>query len=92
LELKKKLMRAIGKNIVISNVDEEVKTASGLVLSGEDTNQLRYKRGRVITPGTEVLSIASGDEVYYDKAQSYTMIINDEQFTIIQERDVVVVL
>jgi co-chaperonin GroES (HSP10) len=85
-------MRAIGKNIVISNVDEEVKTASGLVLSGEDTNQLRYKRGRVITPGTEVLSIASGDEVYYDKAQSYTMIINDEQFTIIQERDVVVVL
>ncbi len=92
MELKKKLMRAIGKNIVISNVDEEVKTASGLVLSGEDTNQLRYKRGRVITPGTEVLSIASGDEVYYDKAQSYTMIINDEQFTIIQERDVVVVL
>lgn len=85
-------MKAIGKNIVIRQVDEEVKTASGLVLSGEDTNQLRYKRGRVITPGTEVLSIASGDEVYYDKAQSYTMIINDEQFTIIQERDVVVVL
>ena len=85
-------MRAIGKNIVISNVDEEVKTASGLVLSGEDTNQLRYKRGRVITPGTEVKSISAGDEIYYDKAQSYTMIINDEQFTIIQERDVVVVL
>lgn len=85
-------MRAIGKNIVISNVDEEVKTASGLVLSGEDTNQLRYKRGKVITPGTEVKSISEGDEIYYDKAQSYTMIINDEQFTIIQERDVVVVL
>ena len=85
-------MRAIGKNIVISNVDEEVKTASGLVLSGEDTNQLRYKRGRVITPGTEVKAISEGDEIYYDKAQSYTMIISDEQFTIIQERDVVVVL
>jgi co-chaperonin GroES (HSP10) len=85
-------MRAIGKNIVIKNIDEEVRTASGIVLSGEDTNQLRYKRGKVITPGTEVLSIASGDEIYYDKAQSYTMIINDEQFTIIQERDVVLVL
>lgn len=85
-------MRAIGKNIVISNIDEEVKTASGLVLSGEDTNQLRYKRGKVITPGTEVKAISAGDEIYYDKAQSYTMIINDEQFTIIQERDVVVVL
>lgn len=85
-------MKAIGKNIVIKHVDEEVKTASGLILSGEDTNQLRYKRGVVVTPGTEVLSIASGDEIYYDKAQSYTMIIHDEQYSIIQERDVVVVL
>lgn len=85
-------MKAIGKNIVIKNIDEEIKTASGLVLSGEDTNQLRYKRGKVVTPGTEVHSIASGDEVYYDKAQSYTMIIHDEQYTIIQERDVVMVL
>lgn len=85
-------MKAIGKNIVIRNIDEEIKTASGLVLSGEDTNQFRYKRGVVVTPGTEVHSISEGDEVYYDKAQSYTMIIHDEQFTIIQERDVVVVL
>lgn len=85
-------MKAIGKNIVIRNIDEEIKTSSGLVLSGEDTNQLRYKRGKVVTPGTEVLSIASGDEIYYDKAQSYTMIIHDEQYTIIQERDVVMVL
>jgi co-chaperonin GroES (HSP10) len=85
-------MKAIGKNIVIRQVDEEVKTSSGLVLSGEDTNQLRYKRGKVVTPGTEVHSISEGDEIYYDKAQSYTMIIGDEPFTIIQERDVVVVL
>jgi co-chaperonin GroES (HSP10) len=85
-------MKAIGKNIVIRQIDEEVRTSSGIVLSGEDTNQLRYKRGKVVTPGTEVLSISEGDEIYYDKAQSYTMIINDEQFTIIQERDVVLVL
>ena len=52
-------MKAIGKNIVIRQVDEEIKTASGLVLSGEDANQFRYKRGVVVTPGTEVLSIAS---------------------------------
>jgi co-chaperonin GroES (HSP10) len=85
-------MKAIGKNIVIRPIDEEVKTASGIILSGEDTNQLRYKRGLVITPGTEVNAIQEGDEIYYDKANSYTMIINDEQHSIIQERDVVVVL
>jgi co-chaperonin GroES (HSP10) len=85
-------MKAIGKNIIIKNVDEEVKTSSGLVLSGEDTNQLRYKRGVVINSGTEVSAIKSGDEVYYDKSNSYVMIINDEHCVIIQERDVVLVL
>jgi co-chaperonin GroES (HSP10) len=85
-------MKAIGKNIVIKHIDEEVKTASGLILSGEDTNQLRYKRGVVITPGTDVSSIKEGDEIYYDKNNTYTMIIHDEQYTIIQERDVVLVL
>ena len=85
-------MKAIGKNIIIKNVDEEVKTSSGLVLSGEDTNQLRYKRGVVINSGTEVSAIKAGDEVYYDKSNSYVMIVNDEHCVIIQERDVVLVL
>ena len=85
-------MRAIGKNIVVKTVDEDIKTSSGLVLSGDDTNQLRYKRGIVVAPGTEVGAISGGDEIYYDKSHGYTMIIHDEQFTIIQERDVVVVL
>jgi len=85
-------MKAIGKNIVIEIVDEEVKTDSGLILSGDDTNKFRYKRGKVVTPGTEVVSIAEGDEIYYDKSNGYTMIIHNKQYTIINERDVVIVL
>jgi co-chaperonin GroES (HSP10) len=85
-------MQPIGKYIVVKTVDEEVKTDSGIILSGEDTNQLRYKRGRVIEPGTDVNTIISGDEVYYDKSHSFTMVINDAQYTIIREADVVVVL
>jgi len=85
-------MKPIGKYIVVKNVDEEVKTESGLILSGEDTNQLRYKRAIVEMPGTDVTVISSGDDIYYDKAHGYTMMINDIQYTIISERDVVVVL
>lgn len=85
-------MKAIGKNIVVRNVDEDVKTASGLMLSGEDTNQLRYKRGIVVEPGTDVLTLQQGDDIYYDKAHGYTMIIHDIQYSIIQERDVVIVI
>jgi co-chaperonin GroES (HSP10) len=85
-------MKAIGKNIIITIVDEEVTTSSGILLSGEDANQLRYKRGIVKAAGTDVSAIEEGDEIYYDKGHGYTMVIHNEQYSIIQERDVVVVL
>jgi co-chaperonin GroES (HSP10) len=85
-------MKPIGKNIIIKTIEEDVVTNSGLILSGEDTNQLRYRKGVVVEPGTEVSVINAGDVIYYDKAHGYTMIIGDVQYTIIQERDVVVVL
>ena len=43
-------------------------------------------------PGTDVDVISDGDMIYYDKRAGYTMLINDEPYTIISERDVVVVL
>lgn len=85
-------MRPIGKYIVIKDVAEEIKTESGLFLSGQDTDQLRYKRGLVIEPGTDVTVIEKGDEIYYDKAHGFTMLISDVQYGIIRENDVVVVI
>ena len=85
-------MRPIGKYIIVKDIQEEIKTQSGLILSGEDTNQLRYKRAEVIAVGTDVNVIDEMDELYYDKGHSFTMLINNEQFTIISERDVVVVI
>jgi co-chaperonin GroES (HSP10) len=84
-------MIAIGKNIIIDTIEEEIKTNSGIILSAEDANSMRYKRGCVVAPGHEVNVIKEGDEIFYDKSHSYTMVINEKQYTIIQERDVVVV-
>lgn len=84
-------MKAIGKYIVINSIDEEIRTESGLILSGKDADGFRYKKGLVVNVGTDVGSIAEGDTVYYDKGHSFTMIIGDSPYTIIQERDVVVV-
>lgn len=92
MSINNKKMQPIGKYIVVQDVQENIKTASGIILSGEDANQLRYRRAIVIEPGTEVSVIESGDELYYDKAHSFTMLINSEQYTIISERDVVVVI
>ncbi len=85
-------MIAIGKNIIIETLEKEVKTESGLLLSAHDANDFRYKIGKVVVAGTDVSAIKSGDEIYYDKNNSYTMVINDRPYTIIQERDVVVVV
>ena len=85
-------MKPIGKNIIIHKIDEEIKTQSGLLLSSEDTNQLRYKKGIVVIQGTDVTVINSDDTIYYDKRAGFTMLINNEPFTIIQEKDVVVVV
>jgi co-chaperonin GroES (HSP10) len=84
-------MIAIGKHIIIETIEKEVKTESGLLLSANDANDFRYKMGVVVAPGTDVANIKAGDNIYYDKAGSYTMVINDKPYTIIQERDVVVV-
>ena len=54
-------MKPIGLNIVIKTIEEEIKTSSGLLLSSDDANQLRYKKGRVVKPGTDVSVIAEGD-------------------------------
>lgn len=85
-------MKPIGKYLVVRDIQETIRTESGLILSGEDTNQLRYKRAEVIASGTDVNVIDEGDELYYDKVNSFTMLIDDVQYTIIQERDVVVVI
>lgn len=85
-------MRAVGKNIVINVIEEEITTASGLLLSAEDSNQMRYKRGVVLSPGTEVQSVKEGEEIYYDKRQSFTMIVDGNQVTVITERDLVLVV
>jgi co-chaperonin GroES (HSP10) len=85
-------MQPIGKYLAIKTIDEEIKTESGLILSGEDVQSLRYRKGTVVEPGTDVSVIKKGDSIYYDKSTGFTMLINDIQYTIIQERDVVVVL
>lgn len=85
-------MRPIGKYIVVSPVDEEIRTESGLLLSAKDVADLRYKKARVVAPGTEVAAIKAGDEIYYDKRSGFTMVIDGDKLTVITERDVVVVL
>ncbi len=85
-------MKPIGKNIVIKKVEEEITTSSGILLSQDDVSQFRYSKGVVVKTGTDVDVIKDDDEIYYDNRAGYTMMIYNDKYTIISERDVVIVL
>ena len=83
-------MQAIGLYIVITPIAEEIKT-SGLIMAGQDKNEIRYKKAKVVSPGTDVTAVKSGDEIYYDTRNAFSMVVNQETYTVIIQRDVVLV-
>jgi len=86
-------MKAIGKNIVITPIKEnDTKTSGGLILAEEHREDIRYRRGNVITVGTDVVGVENGDEVYYDRHAGFGIELEKEQFKVIKEQDVVIVL
>ena len=85
-------MRTIGKYIAIKKIEEEVRTASGLLLSSKDIGDMRYAKGVAVGVGPGVVGISNDDTVYYDKSRSYVMVVEQEPYIIISERDVVVVV
>ena len=85
-------MKPINKYIVINKIEEELTTDSGLILSDADANAFRYKKAKVVKPGTEVKPVEEDDLIYYDKHAGFDMIIEQSTYTVILERDVVVVL
>jgi chaperonin GroES len=86
-------MKAVGKYIVINPIKEvDVKTKGGLILAEKQREDVRYRKAKVIEPGSEVSVLKKGDKVYYDKAAGFNIEINKEEYKVIKEHDVVVVL
>ena len=86
-------MKAVGKFIVINPVKEtDVTTKGGLILAEKQREDVRYRRAMVIEPGSDVSVLKKGDEVYYDKASGFNIEINKEDYKVIKEFDVVIIL
>ena len=86
-------MKAIGKYIVIDPVKEsQVKTKGGLILTEDNREDVRYREGKVITIGTDVIGVESGDQIYYDRHAGFGIELDQEQFKVIKEQDIVIVL
>ncbi len=86
-------MKAIGKYVVINPIKEvDVQTKGGLILAEKQREDVRYRRAKVVEPGSDVSVLKKGDEVYYDKATGFNIEINKEEYKVIKENDVVIIL
>jgi len=86
-------MKAIGKYIVIDPIKEvDTKTKGGLILAENQREDIRYRRAKVVEPGSDVEVLKKGDEVYYDKASGFNIELEKEQYKVIKEFDVVIVI
>ena len=85
-------MKAVGNFIVVDEVRESYKSQGGLLLSSQDTIGMKYREGKVVAVGDLVKGLEKDDIIYYNKVMSHEARIQGELYTIIQDRDVAVVL
>ena len=85
-------MRVLSKYLLVKRVNEQKQTKTGLLLTGSDSNDMRYHKAVVHSVGDNITGINPGDIILYDKVQSHEIILDNERYTIIQEKDVVCVL
>lgn len=85
-------MKVLNKFLLIEKIVEQKTAKSGLILSGEEYQDMRYHYGVVVEPGINVIGISKGDKIMFDKVHSYDVVIDNNRFTVLQEKDVVCVL
>jgi len=86
-------MKAIGKYIVIEPIKEvNSKTKGGLILAESQREDVRYRKAKIITVGSDVKALKKDNEIYYDKAAGFNIEINKEHYKVIKELDVVILL
>ncbi len=76
--------------MIIENITEELKSNSGLIMTGEDMSNLRYRKSKVVSAGTEVDCVKDGDIIYHDSRAGHKVKLDDKVYGVILEREVVI--
>jgi len=85
-------MRAVNNFIIINEAVEEKKTDSGLLLTIDESEEMRYGKGVVFEAGDKVSVVKKGDTIYFDKRQGHQVRLEGVLYGIIREQDVVVIM
>ena len=93
-------LKPLGNRLIVSPIDEEEKTASGIVLP--DTAKEKPQRGKVLAVGDGKwdedgakripLDVSEGDEVLYSKYGGTEIKVEGDDLLVLREDDVLAVV
>ena len=84
-------MNAIGNYIILEEVLEKiVKTEGGLELGEKHREDIRYRKGIIISSGPDI--IKKNDKILFDKVAGHDVEHNKQIYKVIMLRDVIAVL
>ena len=84
-------MKAINYYIIIEKLKQAPKTVAGLELTEKQNSDVRYLKAKVISCGHLVIGVGEGDVIRYDKHAGHDITFDEIKYTVITDRDVVLV-
>jgi co-chaperonin GroES (HSP10) len=86
-------MKAVGNNLIIQKVEENItKSEGGLLLNKNDRADIRYIEAQIISVGDTIKGLDKGNTIFYDRHAGHSIEINKDTYQVIKAQDVVVVL
>ena len=83
-------MKAVNHYVVINKI-KETKKSTGLIITEENNNDVRYSKGEVISFGNLVEFVKEGDVVWYDRHAGHGIEFDEKFYFVIKASDIVLV-
>ena len=84
-------MKAIGNFIVIDEINEPLtKTAGGLELTDKLKEDIRYRKGKIISSGPD--NLKEGQTIMFDRVAGFPVEFGENIYKVISMRDVVAII
>tara|TARA_R100001230_G_C5475978_1_gene28992 strand:+ start:65 stop:322 length:258 start_codon:yes stop_codon:yes gene_type:complete len=84
-------MKAVNDFVIINKIKETEKKQSGLIMTEETNEDVRYYKAEVVSYGNLVEFLKEGDVVWYDKHAGHGIEYKDKFYFVIKARDIVLV-
>ena len=83
-------MKAVNHYVVVNKIKEN-KKSTGLIITEENNDDVRYSKGEVISFGNLVEFVKEGDIVWYDRHAGHGIEFEEKFYFVIKASDIVLV-